>query len=59
MDIAKAAQSGDTTVEQDGLTIFLENRANLMLTNTTIDFKDHQGFVLTGMQPSSCGSCSC
>jgi hypothetical protein len=28
--------------------------------NTTIDFMDGQGFVLTGMkQESSCGSCSC
>lgn len=59
MDIAKAAQAGDTTMEQDGLKIFLEDRANMMLANTTIDFKDHQGFVLTGMQQTSCGSCSC
>ncbi len=60
MDIAKAAQMGDTTVEVNGLKIFLEERANAMLVNTSIDFQEHQGFVLTGMQPSSCGSsCSC
>ncbi len=56
MDIAKAAQSGDTTIDLNGLKIFLEERANGMLMNTSIDFQDNQGFVLTGMQPSSCGS---
>jgi Fe-S cluster assembly iron-binding protein IscA len=59
MDIAKAAQVGDKTLEQDGLKVFLEERANAMLMSTTIDFNDNQGFVLTGMQQSSCGSCSC
>ena len=56
MDIAKAAQTGDTTIELDGLRIYLEERANGMLMNTSIDFQETQGFVLTGMQPSSCGS---
>ena len=60
MDIAKAAQAGDTTIERNGLKVFLEDRANMMLTNTTIDFAEGQGFVLSGMkQESSCGSCSC
>ncbi|MDA8101011.1 MAG: hypothetical protein M0042_15440 [Nitrospiraceae bacterium] len=60
MDIAKAAQAGDLTMEKDGLRLFLEERANQMLMNTTIDFNEAQGFVLSGMQPSSCGSsCSC
>ncbi|HEX9019755.1 MAG TPA: hypothetical protein VF903_00690 [Nitrospirota bacterium] len=60
MDIAKAAQQGDTTLELKGLRIFLEARAKSMLDATSIDFQEHQGFVLTGMQPSSCGSsCSC
>lgn len=61
MDIAKAAQAGDTTLEKDGLKLFLEERAKQMLMSTTIDFNDNQGFVLTGMQQSnSCGgSCSC
>jgi Fe-S cluster assembly iron-binding protein IscA len=56
MDIAKAAVNGDTTIEKNGLTIFLEPRANDMLNTTTIDFVESQGFVLTGMQQSSCGS---
>lgn len=60
MDIAKAAQKGDMTIELNGLKIFLEERANSMLMNTSIDFQEKQGFVLTGMQPSSCGSsCNC
>jgi len=60
MDIAKAPQAGDTTLDMRGLRIFLEERAMGMLTNTSIDFQENQGFVLTGMQPSSCGSsCSC
>jgi Fe-S cluster assembly iron-binding protein IscA len=59
MDIAKAAQAGDTIVEHEGLKVFLEERAKAMLSATTIDFNENQGFVLTGMQESSCGSCSC
>jgi len=56
MDIAKAALRGDTILEVKGLKIFLEERANEMLMNTNIDFQEAQGFVLKGMQPSSCGS---
>jgi Fe-S cluster assembly iron-binding protein IscA len=61
MDVAKAAQAGDMTVEKDGLKVFLEDRANQMLDSTTIDFAEGQGFVLSGMQKesSSCGTCSC
>jgi len=60
MDIAKAALTGDTTLELSGLKVFLEERASAMLMNTSIDFQENQGFVLTGMQPSACGSsCKC
>ncbi len=55
MDIAKEALRGDTTLEVNGLKVFLEERANSMLMNTNIDFQEGQGFVLSGMQ-SSCGS---
>lgn len=55
MDIAKEAMQGDTTLEVNGLKIFLEERANMMLANTNIDFNEGQGFILVGMQ-SSCGS---
>jgi Fe-S cluster assembly iron-binding protein IscA len=56
MDIAKEALRGDTTLELSGLKVFLEERANSMLASTNIDFNEAQGFVLSGMQPSSCGS---
>lgn len=60
MDIAKAAMKGDTTLELNGLKLFLEDKASAMLMTTNIDFQEGQGFVLSGMQPSSCGSsCSC
>ena len=60
MDVAKAAQAGDTTIERDGLKVFLEDRASQMLDSTVIDFSEGQGFVLSGMQQSSsCGTCSC
>jgi len=56
MDIAKEALRGDTTLEVKGLKLFLEERASEMLKDTNIDFQESQGFVLKGMQPSSCGS---
>lgn len=56
MDIAKEALKGDATIEVNGLQVFLEERASMMLINTNIDFNEGQGFILTGMQPSSCGS---
>ena len=59
MDIAKAALPGDTIHEISGLKLFLEPRANDMLSNTKVDFLDGQGFVLSGMEKSSCGTCSC
>jgi len=60
MDVAKVAQAGDITLEQNGLKVFLEDKANQMLATTVIDFAEGQGFVLSGMkQESSCGSCSC
>ncbi len=58
MDIAKEAMHGDTTLEVNGLKVFLEERANSMLMNTNIDFQEGQGFVLSGMQPSCGSSCS-
>ena len=56
MDIAKAAQNGDKILNVQGLKIFLEERASDMLMSTNIDYQEGQGFVLSGMQPSSCGS---
>ena len=59
MDIAKGAAQGDTTVEQDGLSLYLDSMANGMLMNATIDFNETHGFVLSGTQQNSCGTCKC
>ena len=37
------------TLEVNGVKIFLEEKANSMLQDTSIDFQENQGFVLTGM----------
>ena len=59
MDIADGAHEGDTTIDKDGLKVFIETMAREMLSSTTIDFTEGRGFVMTGMQQSSCGTCSC
>ncbi|UCG77375.1 MAG: hypothetical protein JSV21_07240 [Nitrospirota bacterium] len=60
MDIAKEGVEGDSTLEKDGLNVYLDPQANAMLTNSKIDFNDRQGFAITGLeQSSSCGSCKC
>jgi hypothetical protein len=46
MDIAKAALKGDTTLELQGLKLFLEERASDMLMSTMIDFQEGQGFFV-------------
>jgi len=54
MDIAKNAQHGDITLKNDGLRVFLEQLANDMLSEATIDFHDEYGFVISGTQQTSC-----
>lgn len=54
MDIAKAAQPGDRSTGNGGLNIFLEPKADSMLSEATIDFTDAHGFVITGQQKNSC-----
>lgn len=54
MGIVKEASAGDSTLEQDGLKMFLERDANNLLDQATIDFTETQGFVVTGMPHSSC-----
>ncbi|MDP2168446.1 MAG: hypothetical protein Q8J64_08975 [Thermodesulfovibrionales bacterium] len=54
MDIAKSAQPGDRSTENGGLDIFLEPKADGMLSEATIDFTDAHGFVITGQQKNSC-----
>lgn len=54
MDIVKDPMYGDKTLEKDGLKVFIEKAADMMLANATIDFVSGQGFVINGMQGSSC-----
>jgi Fe-S cluster assembly iron-binding protein IscA len=54
MDIADGAQKGDTTLEKDGVKVFLEKEANKLLSEATIDFSDERGFIISGMQQASC-----
>ncbi|MBI4822631.1 MAG: hypothetical protein HY805_00145 [Nitrospirae bacterium] len=63
MDIANNSMEGDTTLEKDGLKVFLEQNANRMLSEATIDFSDEQGFLISGTQSGtqrdSCGESCC
>jgi Fe-S cluster assembly iron-binding protein IscA len=54
MDVAEGARKGDITLEEKGLKVFLEKKANRVLSDSTIDFSDERGFVISGMQRSSC-----
>lgn len=56
MDIAIGAKKDDITLEKEGLKVFIEQEANKLLSNASIDFSDEQGFIVTGMPQSS--SCS-
>jgi len=56
MDIANGAEKDDITLEKDNLKVFLNQEANNLLSNATLDFIDEQGFVVTGMPQSSCCS---
>jgi hypothetical protein len=55
MVIAAASEENEVTLEKDGLKYFLENQADEILTQATIDFGDRRGFVATGVPSSSCG----
>ncbi len=54
MDIADGAEKGDVTLEKDGVKVFLEKEANRLLSEATIDFSDERGFIISGMQQTSC-----
>ena len=56
MGIAKEAAKGDTTLEKDGVKIFLEKEANGLLAEGTLDFSEQQGIIISGMPRNSCCS---
>jgi len=54
MDIADGAQKGDATLERNGVKVFLEKEANKLLSEATMNFSDDRGFIISGMQQTSC-----
>lgn len=53
MDLVEKGQTGDETIEQDGLRVYVEPKASEALDGVTIDFSE-RGFTL--QQPGG-GSC--
>lgn len=54
MDIAKGAEKGDATIKKAGIKVFLEKEADKLLSEATMDFSDDRGFIISGMQHTSC-----
>lgn len=54
MDMAQGPEKHDSVYEQNGLTFFLEKEAQKILMHATIDYTEKQGFMITGIPPSSC-----
>ncbi len=54
MGIAEDAARGDETLEKEGLKVFVEKKANLLLENATLDYTEGQGFMVTGVTEAGC-----
>jgi Fe-S cluster assembly iron-binding protein IscA len=54
MDIADGPKKGDVTLEKDGIKVFLEKEAHRLLSEVTVDFSAERGFIISGMQQTSC-----
>jgi Fe-S cluster assembly iron-binding protein IscA len=54
MDIAKAPEQGDATIDKVGVKVFLSKEANTLLSHASFDYSDIHGFMITGMPQSSC-----
>jgi len=62
IDIVEQPSADDEVVEQGGVKMFIEKAASDKLNGMKIDYLDdgeRQGFVITGNEPSSCGSGGC
>ncbi len=54
MGIVEGAEKGDVVIENDGVKIFLEKKANMMLSGATIDYSPKEGIIVSGIiRPSS------
>lgn len=56
MDIAKGPEHGDITIEQAGINVFLDKKADTLLANVTMDYSALHGFIVTGATQGSCCS---
>ncbi len=48
LDLVEQAADGDMPFEKDGLKVFIEKKAEGMLSAATMDFSDSRGFVVNG-----------
>jgi len=56
MGIAAGAEKGDVVLENDGVKVFLEKKANKILSGATMDYSHKGGIIVSGIiRPSSCG----
>ncbi len=54
MGIVEGAEKGDVIIEYDGVKIFLEKKANKMLSGATMDYSPREGIIVSGIiRPSS------
>ncbi len=55
MGIAEGAEKGDLILENDGVKVFIEKKANKMLSGATLDYSSKEGIIISGtIKPSSC-----
>lgn len=54
INVVKGSQKSDLTIKEDGIKVFIEKTADIMLSGATIDYVDELGFVVTGMPYGSC-----
>ena len=56
MGIAEGAEKGDVVLEDNGVKVFLEKKANKILSGATMDYSPKEGIIVSGIvRPSSCG----
>ncbi len=55
MGIAEGVDKGDVVLEKNDVKVFLEKKANKLLSQATIDYSPKEGIIISGVvRPSSC-----
>ncbi len=54
IDTADSPKKGDIILKKNGVKVFLEKEASQLLSDASIDFEDKRGFIISGMQRTSC-----